>query len=149
MKKEIMQRAWEIAREGVKKFGGKVKEYLSIALKTAWFEKRKPAILFEFEASVYCKTPKEFWNYCKRRLLKKGVNIEDYFSKFEEWEQPLYETDYSSTHDDWDRPVSETCKQKKYEIHIYQQKAYNYILEYDFFEGKEGFGYCYIKDCEV
>lgn len=38
MKKQIMKRAWEIAKEGQKKFGGKVKEYFAIALKLAWKE---------------------------------------------------------------------------------------------------------------
>lgn len=36
--KQIMKRAWEIARQGVKKFGGKVKEYFAEALKMAWDE---------------------------------------------------------------------------------------------------------------
>lgn len=36
--KKVMVRAWEIAREGVKKFGGKVKEYFAEALKMAWAE---------------------------------------------------------------------------------------------------------------
>ncbi len=34
----VMKRAWEIAREGAAQFGGKVKEYFSIALKMAWDE---------------------------------------------------------------------------------------------------------------
>lgn len=33
-----MKRAWEIAREGVKKFGGKAIEYISESLKMAWAE---------------------------------------------------------------------------------------------------------------
>jgi hypothetical protein len=33
-----MKRAWEIAREGQNKFGGKVSEYLSESLKMAWSE---------------------------------------------------------------------------------------------------------------
>src|SRR5690625_1470416 len=32
----VMNKAWEIAIEGVKKFGGKVKEYFAKALKIAW-----------------------------------------------------------------------------------------------------------------
>lgn len=32
----VMKSAWEIAYEGVEKFGGKVKEYFSEALKIAW-----------------------------------------------------------------------------------------------------------------
>lgn len=34
--KQVMLKAWEIAREGVKKFGGKVKEYFAEALRMAW-----------------------------------------------------------------------------------------------------------------
>jgi hypothetical protein len=36
----VMKRAWEIAKEGHNKFGGKVKEYFAVALKMAWTEKR-------------------------------------------------------------------------------------------------------------
>src|SRR5690625_2296264 len=42
--KEIMVRAWEIAREGQKKFGGKVSEYISGSLKIAWEESRRVTI---------------------------------------------------------------------------------------------------------
>lgn len=36
--KNVMKRAWEIAREGFIKFGGKVVEYFAEALKLAWLE---------------------------------------------------------------------------------------------------------------
>lgn len=36
MKKNIMKRAWEIARQGQKNFGGSVKMYFSESLKMAW-----------------------------------------------------------------------------------------------------------------
>lgn len=36
--RNVMTRAWEIAKEGQNKFGGKVSEYLSEALKMAWAE---------------------------------------------------------------------------------------------------------------
>lgn len=42
MKKQVMVRAWEIARKGQKKFGGKVKEYFAEALKIAWVEVKAP-----------------------------------------------------------------------------------------------------------
>lgn len=42
MKKQLMVRAWEIARQGQKNFGGKVSEYLSAALKMAWVEVKAP-----------------------------------------------------------------------------------------------------------
>ena len=35
-KKNVMKRAWEIAREGQKAFGGKVSEYFAESLKMAW-----------------------------------------------------------------------------------------------------------------
>lgn len=34
--KNVMTKAWEIAKAGVKKFGGKVKEYFAEALRLAW-----------------------------------------------------------------------------------------------------------------
>lgn len=40
--KNVMTRAWEIAKEGQRKFGGKVSEYLAEALKMAWAETRRP-----------------------------------------------------------------------------------------------------------
>ena len=38
MLKNVMRRAWEIARKGQENYGGKVSEYLSKALKIAWAE---------------------------------------------------------------------------------------------------------------
>ena len=38
MKKEIMKRAWQIAKRGAEKFGGKAVEYISESLKIAWRE---------------------------------------------------------------------------------------------------------------
>ncbi|MCT2951087.1 hypothetical protein EFM79_00825, partial [Streptococcus thermophilus] len=36
MKKEIMTKAWKIAKEAAKKFGGKSIEYIAEAMKMAW-----------------------------------------------------------------------------------------------------------------
>lgn len=38
MMKQVMKRAWELAKKGVKNFGGKVREYLSSSLVIAWEE---------------------------------------------------------------------------------------------------------------
>jgi len=40
--KNVMVRAWEIARKGQEQFGGKVSEYLAEALKMAWAEEKAP-----------------------------------------------------------------------------------------------------------
>lgn len=38
MTKQVMVRAWEIAKSAVKKFGGKVREYFAMSLSIAWKE---------------------------------------------------------------------------------------------------------------
>lgn len=38
----VMKRAWEIAREGQNRFGGKVSEYFAVSLKMAWAEAKAP-----------------------------------------------------------------------------------------------------------
>lgn len=57
MKKKIMQRALELAREGFKRFGGKVKEYFSLSLRMAWAESKEMKTLqleqVKFEAKVF------------------------------------------------------------------------------------------------
>lgn len=40
--RNVMKRAWEIAREGQNKFGGKVSEYFAVSLKMAWAEIKAP-----------------------------------------------------------------------------------------------------------
>lgn len=42
--KNVMTKAWNIARKGVNKFGGKVSEYFAEALKMAWALTRKTRI---------------------------------------------------------------------------------------------------------
>lgn len=42
--KNVMSKAWEIAKEGAKKFGGKVKEYFSEALRMAWAVIKEEAV---------------------------------------------------------------------------------------------------------
>lgn len=44
--KQVMVRAWEIAKEGQERFGGKVSEYFAIALKMAWEEAKKVKAVF-------------------------------------------------------------------------------------------------------
>lgn len=44
MLKKIMNRAWAIAKKAVEKFGGKSKEYFSIALSLAWKEVKEMTI---------------------------------------------------------------------------------------------------------
>lgn len=146
--RKIMKRAWEIAREGVKKFGGKVREYLSIAMKTAWFELKKPKKIFEFECDKFFKTPEKFWEYCNKRLKKFDTCLEDFIGTFQDWSDPLFPTKGETIHYDWDLPRRDISNMMPYNYHIYQSKLYNYIMEFDFLDETGGFGYCYLKEME-
>lgn len=42
--KQVMVRAWEIAKASANKFGGKASEYISMALKMAWTEFKKGVV---------------------------------------------------------------------------------------------------------
>ena len=79
MKKQIMKRAWEIAREGQKKFGGKVREYIAIALKLAWKEVKSA-----MEKAQLKGTPKQVaWAEAIRENVV--TYIETCFEKGLEW----------------------------------------------------------------
>lgn len=45
--KNVMTKAWKIAREGAARFGGKVKEYFAEALKMAWAQAKEVATTVE------------------------------------------------------------------------------------------------------
>ena len=62
--KNIMTRAWEIAREGQVKFGGKVSEYFAEALKMAWAEAKA-----EPQEELYGVAK---WNAIEAKLAKSG-----------------------------------------------------------------------------
>lgn len=74
--KEIMDRAWEIAREGQRSFGGKVIEYLSDSLKMAWKEAKEGKKIVSLskivadlnDVGVSRWTAKEWKNYGKHRI---------------------------------------------------------------------------------
>lgn len=60
-----MKKAWEIAKQGVAKFGGKVSEYISEALKIAW------ATLKSESGSIGPKTSEIRFPYCKKHWVAK------------------------------------------------------------------------------
>jgi len=45
MKKQVMVRAWMIAKTAVVKFGGNAQEYMAEALRMAWAEVRRPKVV--------------------------------------------------------------------------------------------------------
>ncbi|MGN7402714.1 hypothetical protein ACTHO0_22935 [Cytobacillus praedii] len=65
--KNVMTRAWEIARRGATKFGGKIKEYFAQSLVIAWAEIKK-------DLSVQEKGLKIYTDYIKN-VISKGVVV--------------------------------------------------------------------------
>lgn len=50
MKKiNVMARAWEIAKEGKVRYGGKVREYFAAALRRAWMERKNGGLTVTWE----------------------------------------------------------------------------------------------------
>src|SRR5690625_2049483 len=83
MTKQVMVRAWEIARKGQEQFGGKVSEYLSEAMKMAWanekgqvtmtIKKTVGEIAEDLKSDVYTVKVNTWENNRKRRMyVNKG-----------------------------------------------------------------------------
>lgn len=104
-------------------------------------------LLYEHEIQRSNISPKQFFTYCKNQLEKKGINIENWV-EYEDWISPIFTYDSMSKHEDWEEPETEICKTKPYEWQLFLQKAYNFILEFDFWDENKGFGYLYIKEFE-
>jgi hypothetical protein len=73
-----MTRAWEIAREGAKKFGGKVKEYFQQALVIAWAEIKKGVAKVKTVSEMYKEAKafsKENFDGYVATMKAKGVKV--------------------------------------------------------------------------
>lgn len=80
----VMKRAWEIAKEGQKKFGGKVKEYFAISLKMAWSEAKavKVTTTFGYYKSYVAKINGKHPKYkLDRKFLKADERERSYSGK--------------------------------------------------------------------
>jgi hypothetical protein len=86
MMKNVMVRAWEIARAAVVKFGGKVKEYFAAALRQAWSEARNAKqfgfmviskvngmMYFAVEGAEVAAYDKEFSNRTGKPYMKRHI----------------------------------------------------------------------------
>jgi hypothetical protein len=74
----VMKRAWEIAKEGQTKFGGKVKEYFAEALKMAWSEVKLENNL-DIENEKFDFKYNEWKNYGKHRAyIDTNIDLVEY-----------------------------------------------------------------------
>lgn len=103
--------------------------------------------LYEIECQRSNVTPKEFYNYCKKSCKKKGINFEEWCENFEQWSNPSYPQErYEITHEDEETHQIESLKILPYDIHLFLQRTYNFIFEFDFDTDKRGFGYFYLTE---
>ncbi len=73
--KNVMTRAWEIAREGQKKFGGKVKEYFAQALVMAWEEIKKGVNKMEDLQAVILERGLKLYNDYIQMVVSNGGKV--------------------------------------------------------------------------
>jgi hypothetical protein len=105
-------------------------------------------ILYEIECQRTGITPKSFFSYCKAQAAKKGVDIETW-ANYEDWTNEAIRNERSeSNHSDWDEPKREICQAMPYDWQLYLERAYNFILEFQFDDEKTGYGYMYLVEFE-
>lgn len=78
-KKQIMTKAWEIAREGQKAFGGKVREYFAEALKMAWAQAKNGIDIEDLEKKGFNRWTKGEMDRLYFNLEKAGALELDYY----------------------------------------------------------------------
>lgn len=78
-RKEIMNNAWAIAREGQKAFGGKVREYFNEALKMAWAQAKNSINVEDLEKKGFNRWTKGDMDRLYFNIQKSGHMDVDYY----------------------------------------------------------------------
>lgn len=104
--------------------------------------------IYEIECQRTNVTPKEFFEYCRKQAAKKGLDIECW-TDFEHWSNPIVKEEYHTTeHNNEEETLRETIKIMPYDLQYYFQKAYNFIMEFQFDTDTKGCGYLYMMEYE-
>lgn len=104
--------------------------------------------MYEIECQRTNVTPKEFFEYCKKQAAKKGLDIECW-TDFEHWSNPIAKANYHTNEiENEEGTFRETIKIMPYDLQYYFQKAYNFIMEFQFDTDTKGFGYMYAMEYE-
>ena len=104
--------------------------------------------LYEIEIQRSNITPKQFFSYCKKQAAKKGGDLELWIGEYELWEKPTDPCNDTLKHEDWETPQTEICKLQPYEYQLFLAGAYNFIMEFDFYDETKGFGYLFMVEYE-
>lgn len=108
MTKQVMVRAWEIARKGQEQFGGKVSEYLSEAMKMAWaiekgtvtmtIKRTMNEIAEELQSNLNTVKVNVWENYGKRRIyVNKGFKNQVIMLEFDQDDNCLTDLELGSS----------------------------------------------------
>lgn len=99
--------------------------------------------MYEYETERTNITPKAFFGYVRRELKRKcGIDLANWCDGYDAWSK---NDGLPSTNT---RTATEVCKTLPYDWQYFLRGAYNFILEFDFWDDKTGFGYCYIVEFE-
>ena len=94
--------------------------------------------LYEVEIERNNVTPRQFFSYCKRKMIGKGADITAWVDSYETWANPTApEESHTNSHENWDVPLIETIKYMPDDMHLYLQNNYNFIMEFEFDEDKK------------
>ncbi len=96
--------------------------------------------VYEIEIERRGVTPRQFWNYCKKQFDKKLIDM--FIETFEDFENPFVKHERKRHEDGCTSCVM------PYEYQMYAPNAYNFIMEFDYYDEKTGFGYCYAVEYE-
>lgn len=103
---------------------------------------------YEIECQRSNVTPKQFFEYCRKRCELQNLDIESWVS-FEDWVSPISKEEYHRTdHKDWETPQTEIIKFMPYDFQMYLQNTYDFIMEFEFDTEIKGHGYLYAIEFE-
>jgi len=94
--------------------------------------------LYEIETNRHFKNVEAFYKHCEKFCEKHGISLDMWMDSFEQFVNPIQKSN--------SRTSTEICKMQPYEHQIFLRDNYNFIMEFDFFGEKDGFGYLYIVE---
>ena len=76
------------------------------------------------------------------------LDIESW-TNFEDWINPISKEEYhKNDHKDWEIPQIEIIKYMPYDLQMFLQESYNFIMEFEFDTETKGHGYLYAVEYE-
>ena len=104
-------------------------------------ENTKPRITYEFETQRTNISPKAFYRWVEKEFKRRtGNDLSSWMESFEEWSEPSFPCNC--------RRDDEICCARAYDWQYWLKGAYNFIMEFQFWDENSGNGYCYAVEFE-